>query len=58
MSPETIESAKKIISKKSRKDSQEDMETLVHRIKNIEKHLASIGHFGSKLDNILTKLSR
>ena len=58
MSPETIEAAKKIISKKSRKDSQEDMETLMHRIKNIEKQLASIGHFGQKLDNILTKLSR
>ena len=58
MSPETIEAAKKIISKKCRKDSQEDMETLMQRIKNIEKQLASIGHFGQKLDNILTKLSR
>ena len=58
MSPETIEAAKKIISRKSRNDSQEDMETLVHRIKNIENLLASIGHFDSKLDNILIKLSR
>ena len=58
MSPETIEAAKKIISRKSRNDSQEEMETLMQRIKNIEQQLASVGQFDSKLDNILRKLSR
>ena len=58
MSPMTIEAAKKIISRKSRNDSQEEMETLMQRIKNIEEQLASVGQFDSKLDIILRKLSR
>ena len=57
MCSETIEAAKKIISKKSKNDSQGDIENIMQRIKNIEGQLASIGQFDSKLDNILGKLS-
>ena len=58
MCSETIEAAKKIISKKSKNDSQGDIENIMQRIKNIEGQLASIGQFDNhRLRSMLPRWS-
>jgi len=57
MGIETVEAAKKIISRKLKSNAEEDYELLMHKIKNIEKQLSCIGTFENKLDTILRKIS-
>ena len=57
MGIETVEAAKKIISRKLKSNAEEDYELLMHKIKNIEKQLSCIGIFENKLDTILRKIS-
>ena len=57
MGIETVEAAKKIISRKLKSNAEEDYELLMHKIKNIEKQLSCIGTFENKLDTILKKIS-
>ena len=58
MGKETIEAAKKIITRKqSSSATGEDYEFLIQKIKSIELKLASMGNFETKLDKILKKLS-
>merc|ERR1719225_988715 len=50
MGVETIEAAKKIVSRKTKLDSEDDLAALMKKINAIELKLSSIGHLDLKLD--------
>ena len=57
MGVETIEAAKRIVSRKTKHDSGDDLAALMKKINAIELKLSSIGQLDLKLDTIIRKIS-
>ena len=57
MGAETIEAAKRIVSRKTELDGEDDLAALMKKINAIELKLASIGQLDLKLDPIIRKIS-
>ena len=57
MGAETIEAAKRIVSRKTKLDGEDDIAALMKKINAIELKLSSIGQLDLKLDTIIRKFS-
>ena len=58
MGQDTIEAAKKIITRKSKVDGNTDLSLLTQKILDIEQKLNSISSVENKLDILIKKLSK
>ena len=58
MGQDTIEAAKKIITRKSKVDGNTDLSLLAQKILDIEQKLNSISSVENKLDILIKKLSK